>query len=170
MRLIPVILAGEPANGPFANLQTPHGDSAMYEEHLWNLTHGKGFRSYLDQGLFLGEHIQVIHVLLTPIYLLWSSHLLLELCEAIALALCAVPVFRMTLRHTESRRAATLMAMAALVYFPLHFLEISIDLKTFRPISFGVPLLLMTIDTLERKQYRWALCLWMPLNWPYPGI
>lgn len=148
----------------FANLQIPHGDSAMYEEHLWNLTHGKGFRSYLDQGLFLGEHIQVIHLLLIPIYTIWPSHELLELCEAVALGLCAVPVYRMTLRHTESRRTATLLALAALVYFPLHFLEISIDLKTFRPISFGVPLLLMTIDTLERKQYRWAFCLWLPLT------
>jgi len=148
----------------FANLQTPHGDSAMYEEHLWNLTHGKGFRSYLDQGLFLGEHIQVIHVLLLPIYLLWPSHLLLELSEAIALSLCAIPVFRMTMRHTASRRAACLMAIASLIYFPLHFLEISIDVKTFRPISFGVPLLLFTIDALEQKQYRRAFLVWLPLT------
>jgi uncharacterized membrane protein len=148
----------------FANLQTPHGDSAMYEEHLWNLTHGKGFRSYLDQGLFLGEHIQAIHLLLLPIYMLWPSHLLLELSEAIALGVCAIPVYRMTLRHTESKRAATLMAIAVLVYFPLHFLEISIDLKTYRPISYGVPLLLFTLDNLERKNYRLAFLLWLPLT------
>ena len=60
------------------NLRIPHGDSAMYEEHLWNLTHGKGFRSYLDQGLFLGEHIQVIHLLLLPLHVVWPSHLLLD--------------------------------------------------------------------------------------------
>ncbi|MDB4679383.1 DUF2079 domain-containing protein [Planctomycetaceae bacterium] len=148
----------------FANLQTPHGDSAMYEEHLWNLTHGKGFRSYLDQGLFLGEHLQTIHLLLFPIYMLWPSHLLLELSEAVALGVCAIPVYRMTLRHTESQRAATLMAIAVLVYFPLHFLEISIDLKTFRPISYGVPLLLFTLDNLERKKYRLAFLLWLPLT------
>ena len=46
----------------YDGLLIPHGDSAMYEEHLWNITHGKGFRSYLDQGLFLGEHIQFIHL------------------------------------------------------------------------------------------------------------
>ncbi|MBD3671978.1 MAG: DUF2079 domain-containing protein [Planctomycetaceae bacterium] len=148
----------------YANLQTPHGDSAMYEEHLWNITHGKGFRSYLDQGLFLGEHIQVIHLLLLPIYVLWPSHLLLELSEAIALAFCAIPVFRIALRHSESRRAATLLSLAVLMYVPLHFLEISIDLKTFRPISFGVPLLLFAIDSLERKRYRMAFLLWIPLT------
>lgn len=41
----------------YQGLLVPHGDSAMHEEHLWNITHGRGFRSYLDQGLFLGEHI-----------------------------------------------------------------------------------------------------------------
>ena len=63
-------------------LRLPHGDSAMYEEHLWNLLHGKGFRSFLDNGrLFLGEHVQVVHLLLVPAYLLWPSHLLLELVQ-----------------------------------------------------------------------------------------
>src|SRR6185503_11115540 len=68
----------------YFNLLIPHGDSAMYEEHLWNVLHGKQFRSYLDQGLFLGEHIQVVHLGLLPLYVLWPSHLLLELCESLA--------------------------------------------------------------------------------------
>ena len=70
----------------YRGLLMPHGDSAMYEEHLWNLEHGKGFRSYLDRGLFLGEHVQVIHILLIPLHLLWPSQLLLEACQSIALA------------------------------------------------------------------------------------
>jgi uncharacterized membrane protein len=136
------------------NLRIPHGDSAMYEEHLWNLTHGKGFRSYLDQGLFLGEHIQVIHLLLLPLHLVWPSHLLLELCESIALAIGAIPVFRMAQRSTGSSRAGLLMAAAYLLYFPLHYLDIEIDLKTFRPESFCVPFFLFAFDALERRQLR----------------
>ena len=65
--------------GLWNSLLVPHGDSAMYEEHLWNVLHGKGFRSYLDNNrLFLGEHVQVIHLLLIPLYSLWPSHVLLE--------------------------------------------------------------------------------------------
>ena len=138
----------------YRGLLIPHGDSAMYEEHLWNLTHGKGFRSYLDQGLFLGEHIQFVHVLLTPLHWLWPSHLLLELCESLALASGAIPVYWIARRHTNSERAALLLAAGYLLYFPLHFLDISIDLKTFRPISFGVPLMLFALDMLERGRYR----------------
>ncbi len=141
------------------SLRLPHGDSAMYEEHLWNLTHGKGFRSYLDQGLFLGEHLQVIHLLLLPLHWLWPSQLLLELCESIALALVAVPVYQIALRHSGRRHAALSLAVAVLFYFPLHFLEISIDLKTFRPIGLGIAPLLFAIDRIETKRFRSAAAL-----------
>lgn len=147
--------------GLWFNLQIPHGDSAMYEEHLWNLEHGKGFRSYLDQGLFLGEHIQVIHVLLIPLHLLWPSHMLLELCESTALSLAAWPVYLLA-RHFGARRGAALsLAAAYLAYVPVHYLDIAIDLKTFRPISFGVPLLLWAIERMERR--RWGQMTWLLL-------
>jgi len=143
----------------YQNLRIPHGDSAMYEEHLWNLWHGKGFRSYLDQGLFLGEHIQVIHLLLLPLHLIWPSHLLMELCESTALAVGAIPIFRMTQRSTGSARAGLLMSAAYLLYFPLHFLDIEIDLKTFRPESFCVPFFLFAFEALEEGRLRRSLIL-----------
>lgn len=132
------------------NLLIPHGDSAMYEEHLWNLLHGKGFRSYLDQGLFLGEHIQFVHLALLPLYVLWPSHQLLEACESLALAAGAFPVAWMTWRHTASRSAALSAAIAYVLYAPMQFLDVEIDLKTFRPEAFGIPLLLLTLDQLDR--------------------
>ena len=135
----------------YFNLLVPHGDSVMYEEHLWNLTHGKGFRSYLDRGLFLGEHIQFVHLFLLPLYVFWPSHLLLEASSTTALALGAFPVYWMTCRQTGSDRTGLAVAIAYLLYFPMQFLDIEIDLKTFRPESFGIPLLLLTLDQLDRK-------------------
>ena len=141
----------------YFNLLIPHGDSAMYEEHLWNLLHGKGFRSYLDRGLFLGEHIQFVHLFLLPLYAIWPSHLLMEASSTVALALGAIPVYRMTRRQTGSDRTAVAVAVAYLLYFPMQFLDIEIDLKTFRPESFGIPLLLFTFDQLDRKSLRGTL-------------
>jgi uncharacterized membrane protein len=137
----------------YRSLHLPHGDSAMYEEHLWNLLHGKGFRSYLDQGLFLGEHVQVIHLLLIPLYVLWPSQMLLELCDSVLLALCCVPVYWMARRHTGQSRAAVWLAAATLLYFPLQYLDIGIDWKTFRPNGLGIPALLFALDQLERRRY-----------------
>jgi uncharacterized membrane protein len=139
----------------YRGLLVPHGDSSMYEEHLWNLLHGKGFRSYLDNGrLFLGEHIQVIHLLLIPIYLVWPSHLLLELFQSIGLASAAIPIYWIARRHTGSPRAAVAMACAYLLYFPMQFLDISVDFKTFRPSAFEIPFLLFGLDALDRQRYR----------------
>jgi len=138
----------------YFSLNLPHGDSAMYEEHLWNLLHGKGFRSYLDQGLFLGEHIQVAHLSLIPFYLLWPSQLLLELSESILLAVTALPLFWIARRHTQSATLGVLLAAAYLLYVPMHFLDISADLKTFRPITFGVPAMLFGLDQLERNRWK----------------
>lgn len=143
----------------YNGLLIPHGDSAMYEEHLWNFSHGKGFRSYLDQGLFWGEHIQFIHLFLLPLYLIWPSHLTMELCETVALAVGAIPLYRMAVRHSNSTTTGKAMVAAYLCYFPLHFLDISIDLKTFRPISFGVPLLLFALEAIELKRWKTAIIL-----------
>jgi len=149
----------------YEQLLIPHGDSAMYEEHLWNVWHGKGFLSYLDQGVFLGEHVQVIHLLLLPLHMIWPSHLLLELSESIALGCCALPIFLMTRRHTGSHWAGVFMGMAWLAFYPMHFLDIAIDQKTFRPIALGLPFLFWTIELFERRRYRGAtICLLLMLS------
>jgi len=149
----------------YEQLMIPHGDSAMYEEHLWNVSHGKGFRSYLDQGLFLGEHVQVIHLLLLPIHLLWPSHLMLELAESIALASCAIPIYLIAKRHTKHAWAAAILGVSWLFYYPMHFLDIAIDQKTFRPISLGLPFLFWTIEFAERRRFgKTTVCLLLALS------
>lgn len=133
----------------YFNLRVPHGDSVMYEEHLWNLLHGKGFRSYLDPSTFLGEHIQFVHVLLLPIYAIWPSHLTLETCESLGLALAAWPIYWMAKRHSGSERWAVCLSLAYLSYPLLHFLDIAADQKSFRPEAFGIPLLLLALERLD---------------------
>lgn len=140
----------------YAGLWIPHGDSAMYEEHLWNVWHGKGFRSYLDQGLFLGEHIQVIHLLLLPLHMIWPHHLLLELAESLSLAICAVPIFRLARRASGSDAAAMWLALAWLFFFPMHFLDIAIDIKTLRPGCYGLPFLFFALDAAEGGRLKTA--------------
>jgi uncharacterized membrane protein len=141
-------------------LMVPHGDSAMYEEHLWNLLHGKGFRSQLDGGrLFFGEHLELIHVLLVPIYVLWPTLPLLNICISLGLGSGAIAVRGFTKRLTGSDAAANWLALAYLLYFPLQYLNMEVSLKTFRPENFGVPLLLFAIWALEAKRYRTMLSL-----------
>ncbi|HWL09337.1 MAG TPA: DUF2079 domain-containing protein [Planctomicrobium sp.] len=145
--------------GLWFNLQIPHGDSAMYEQHLWNTLTGRGFRSDLDQGLFLGEHVQVIHLLLLPIYALWRSHLCLEFFGSVAIATGAIPVFLLAKKYGRSEVTAMLVALAWLFAFPVQYLDIAIDLKTFRPSAFGIPAMLFGILAMESRRWGWmAFC------------
>jgi uncharacterized membrane protein len=141
-------------------LMVPHGDTAMYEEHLWNLLHGKGFRSQLDSGrLFLGEHLEVIHILLIPIYM-WSPSLpTLSVCLSLGLGSGAIAVRGITRRLTGSDGAANWLAAAYLLYFPLQYLNLEVSLKSFRPENLGVPLLLFALWSLEAGRYRTMLAL-----------
>jgi uncharacterized membrane protein len=149
----------------YAGLLVPHGDSAMYEEHLWNVWHDKGFRSYLDQGLFLGEHIQIIHLLLLPFHRLWPSYLMMELVASCSLAICVVPIYSMALRHSGSQRAAMWLGLAWLLFFPMHFLDIAIDLKTLRPSCYGLPFLFWGIDFAERRRtFASSICFLVALT------
>lgn len=144
----------------YQSLHVPHGDTGMYEEHLWNWLCGKGFRSQLDDGrLFLGEHIQLIHLLLAPIYWLAPSLPTMMICQSVALASGSFAVA--WLCRTKGFPAATAAALALgyLLYFPLQYLNIEVTWKCFRPTTFGVPLLLFAVAALESERYRLMLAL-----------
>jgi uncharacterized membrane protein len=144
----------------YRSLMVPHGDSAMYEEHLWNLLHGKGFRSQLDSGrLFFGEHLEVIHVLMLPIYLLFPNLVTLNLCLTAGLASGAIAVRGIARRVSGPGPAADWLAVAYLFYFPLQYLNLEVSLKTFRPENLGVPLLLFAVWALEARRWRTMLAL-----------
>ena len=123
--------------------------------------HGKGFRSYLDQGLFLGEHVQVIHLLLIPLYVLWPSQMLLELCDSVDSrgglhsASSGSPADTRADSH-----AALWLAAAYLLYFPMQFLDIAIDLKTFRPNGLAIPFCSSRSISSNAAATRRFVCCW----------
>lgn len=143
-----------------AALHVPHGDTAMYEEHLWNALHGKGFRSQLDDGrLFLGEHFQMLHLFLTPIYLFYPSLATLNACQAIALASGALAVYLIARTLGLLPTTGWALALAYLAYFPLQYLCLEASWKTFRPTSLAVPLVLYGLLALERHRLAAAAAL-----------
>lgn len=140
-------------------LNVPHGDTGMYEEHLWNLAHGKGFRSQLDDGrLFFGEHFECIHVLLLPAYLVYPSLVTLYLFESAALASGSVAIYLLA-RRLGIAQAALPLGLAWLLYPPLQYLDFELTWKNFRPESFGVPLTLFSLLAFEGQRYKTGILL-----------
>jgi hypothetical protein len=68
----------------------------------------------------------------------------------------------MAQRFSGSSRAGLLLAGAYLLNYGVQYLDLTIDLKTFRPNSFGVPALLFALDALERGRRGIAIA-WLAL-------
>ena len=141
-------------------LHVPHGDTGMYEEHLWNFLHGNGFRSQLDDGrLFLGEHFQVSHLLLLPVYVLWPCLPTLNVCQSLALASGAIAIYAIAQERGLTPTIAWTLGLAYLLYDPLHYLNLEASWKTFRPTTLGVPCLFFAFWAFEAHRYRTMLVL-----------
>src|SRR5580704_3291831 len=84
--------------------------------------------------------------------------MLLELCDSALLAATCIPVYWLARRHTGQSRPAVWLSAACLLYFPLQYLDISIDLKTFRPNGLAIPILLFALDQFERRRFK-TFCL-----------
>lgn len=137
----------------------------MYEEHLWNLLHGKGFRSQLDDGrLFFGEHFECIHLGLLPLYCLWPSLGTLMICKSAALGFGGWLVSQVGKRMGLAPAAAARLAVAYWLYFPLQYLDLEASWKAFRPEVLGVPIVLGAILAMEARRPGWFLTL-VCLSW-----
>jgi uncharacterized membrane protein len=93
----------------------------------------------------LAAHVDPILALFAPLWWLWPSPDLLLAVQALAVALGALPVFRLAGRHLASERAALGFALAYLLYPPVQWLT----LNEFHPVALATPLLLWTIELLD---------------------
>jgi uncharacterized membrane protein len=109
--------------------------------HLLEITTLRG-----DQLSRLGVHVDPILALFAPLWWLWPSPDLLLVVQAIAIALGALPVYRLAQRHLGSERAALGFALVYLLYPPVQWLTVD----EFHPVALATPLLLWGIDLLDR--------------------
>lgn len=95
--------------------------------------------------IFFGDHFRPIMFLFAPLYRLWSHPFWLLLGQTLALALGALPLYRIALRHTQKPWAASLVAIGYLLH-PASFTMLFFD---FHPILLAVPFLLWAIDAAD---------------------
>lgn len=97
-------------------------DLAMFDQMLWSVRHGQGLISSTSGNGFLqfahhffGEHVSpILYLLAWPAALTPGPEALLVM-QALALTLAALPLYRLTLLVTQSRRLATCTAFGWLL-------------------------------------------------------
>jgi len=133
-------------------LNVAYNDTANFEEMLWRTLHGQFLRCSGFPHNFLGEHVELIHLFLLPIYVLYPNLQTLMLCETAALAAGSIPIYLLAAAVVRSRWIGCALGISYLLYAPMQMLNLEGggSLHTFRPETFSVPLVLAAFYCLVR--------------------
>ena len=131
--------------------ETGRFDLGNMVQAVWTTAHGHPLEITSLQGhqiSRLGAHVDPILVVFAPLWWLWPSPDLLLTCQAVAVALGALPVFWLARKHLGSERAALGFA---LVYLLLPAVE-WLTLNEFHPVALATPLLLYAFWYLDEDR------------------
>ena len=101
-----------------------------------------------DQVSRLSAHADPILILFAPLWWLWPSAAMLLTVQATAVALGAVPVYLLALKHLGSRRAALGFGLVYLLLPAVQWLT----LNEFHPVALACPLLLLAFWYLDEDR------------------
>jgi uncharacterized membrane protein len=141
--------------------ETGRFDLGNMVQAVWWTAHGHPLRITSLEGeqiSRLAAHVDPVLVLWAPLWRLWPSPDLLVVSQALAVALGAVPVWRLALRRLGSEWTALGFALAYLLYPATQWLT----LNEFHPVALACPLLLAAIDALDDDRLR-AGAVWLVL-------
>ena len=122
---------------------------------LWSTAHGRFLETTDVSGVQfnrLGAHVDLVLVLFTPLYWLWSSPEMLLVAQAVIVALGAFPAYWLGRRWLGDDRLAAAGAAVYLLYPPLQYAT----LFDFHPVTLAAPLLLFCIWAAEEGRW-WTL-------------
>jgi uncharacterized membrane protein len=128
------------------------GDLAIFDQGLWNTANGVFYRSSLigDLSLF-AAHFEVLPLVLTPLYLVAPSPLILLAVQAVMLAVGAIPLFWIARgRLPDHPQLWTVFPIAYLAYLPLR----QANRFDYHPGTLVPPLFLFALYFMERA--RWG--------------
>lgn len=118
---------------------------------VWSTTQGRPLETTHNTGeqiVRLGGHVDPFLVLLTPLWVVWQSPLVLGFAQVAVVSLGALPVFWLGRRHTGSERVAGLLALGYLAY-PWTATSAAASIH---PVTFAVPLLLFCVWFLDTNR------------------
>ena len=146
------------ARADYENFRLARYDLGNMVQAVWNTAHGHFLQSTDltgEQTVRLGNHVDPILALLTPLWLVAPSPLTLAAAQIGGCALGALPVFWLGRRHLGSELGG---AMAALLYLAYPWLAWT-ALDAMHPATLAIPLFLFAIWFLdEDRPWAFALC------------
>jgi uncharacterized membrane protein len=96
----------------------------------------------------LGGHVDPFLALFAPLWLVWSSPLMLLVVQAVAVASGALPVYWLARKHLQRERAAAHFAFAYLLFPAVQF-NVFTYAAGMHAVSFAIPLVLFAVWFLD---------------------
>ncbi len=127
-------------------------DLAIKSQVIWNTWQGDWFASSIEVEHYLGDHVQLIFLLLAPLFGIWANVKVLLLIQALLLSLGAIPIYRIARRKLPGDWLALLFALAYLLFPLIGF----VNRFDFHPLVFTIPFFLLAYDLLETDHPLWA--------------
>jgi uncharacterized membrane protein len=134
--------------------KTQRPDLGNMVQAIWNTLHGHFLESTTLNGHQrdrLGFHVDPFLLFLAPLFWIWSSPLLLQTVQALAVASGALPVFWLARKHLDSPRAGAHFAFAYLLYPATQFNAFTIG-SGFHSVAMAVPLVLFAVWFLDEDR------------------
>jgi len=126
--------------------QTTAYDLGIQASVAWNTIHGRLFHESLQNINYLGDHFSPIHLLLSPLYLVWENAATLLIIQSIGIGLAATALYLLTLEKLHQKWLAIAMTILFLFNPYLH----RISTFDFHPIALAIPIFLWILYCLEK--------------------
>jgi uncharacterized membrane protein len=139
----------------YASFHAVYTDLGSMAQAVWSTAHGHLLESTTfpggQQRTRLGGHVDPFLALFVPLWWIWSSPLMLQVVQALAVSSGALPVYWLARKHLQSERAAAHFAFAYLFYPATQFNAFTIT-SGFHAVSMAVPLILFAIWFLDEER------------------
>jgi uncharacterized membrane protein len=135
--------------GAYVDFRLGRYDLGNMVQAVWSTADGRPLEMTLgssgEQIVRLGVHVDPFLVLLSPLWMVWESPLVLAFAQIAFVSLGALPVFWLGRRHLGSERNAGALALAYLAY-PW---TATSAVGAIHPVTFAIPMLLFCVWLLE---------------------
>jgi uncharacterized membrane protein len=140
------------ARDRYSELRYARLDLGNMAQAVWSTAHGRFLESTDndtgEQITRLASHVDPILAVLTPLWILFPTPLVLEAVQIVAVSLGALPVYWLAHRHLQSESTAAILALAYLAYPWLAWTAVD----AIHPVTLAVPLLLLAVWFLDSER------------------
>jgi uncharacterized membrane protein len=156
--VLDILIVGQHTIARYENYHADAFDLGNMNQAVWNTLHGDPFR-FTNRGLDwngpptrLALHVEPILLLIAPFYLIHDGPETLIVIQVVAMALGAIPLLRLGLRHLPR---IPLLAAGLVVAYLLTPEYLGAVLWDFHTVALATPLLLLALWALDAKHIVW---------------